>query len=157
MSTDPAPDEVPSASPRGGHPTRQQGEDRRLRVAQLQRMKARPGEMAKELGVSKRTITNDLRILRAQVKEWYFEQAKGDLAASHKLSIEVLEERQRKAMLFEGDKNLRPMERMAATQLIAELEVQIWNMLPYTKALMEGLVGERPKKDAIEDDRPETE
>lgn len=122
---------------RPGKRTRVEGEARRVQVHQMLRMKLRPTEMARQLNVDLSTIMSDLRIIREQVKEWYYKQAMDGLIVAHKLSIEVLEERQRKAMMIEADPNLRPLERLEATKLIAEIEVQIWNMLPYTKALME--------------------
>jgi hypothetical protein len=129
--------------------------ERREYVARFQRQKLRPSEMLtlfkgmKERGeipaVPNMTqIYDDIRVLKEEVKKWYYGQAKGDLLASHKLTIDVLEERQKKLLLIESDPNVPPGDRIKASETIANIELSIHNLLPYSEALME-LTDQGPK------------
>lgn len=118
-------------------------EERRTLVGNMRRQKIRPQEMLRyfreqgNVDVKIKDIYNDIQFLTDQVKEWYYGQAKGDLLASHKLSIEVMEERQRKLMLIETDPSAKTKDRIYASAVIAEIEATIHNWLPLSKALME--------------------
>jgi hypothetical protein len=110
---------------------------RRVKVAQLLRVFARPDEIARELRVDLATVYRDIQALREQTKRWYFEQAKDGLQVTHRLTIEALEDRIRKALIIESDENVPPETRLKATELIVNIQLSIHNLLPYTEALMQ--------------------
>lgn len=112
--------------------------ERREQVKQLWRLKMRPAEMAQELGVSKRTIQQDQQAIREETREFVYESIKrNDMLTMHRMSIEVLEDRQRKLLVIESDRSIDPHSRIEASRLIAEIELEIHRLIPYERMMVE--------------------
>lgn len=111
--------------------------DRRLSIREMLRTKMRPDEIAKACHVDLATIYRDLKAIGVETERWYWQMARGGLKDAHRLSIEVLEERQRKLMDIEANGQLEAKDRIAASVAIAEIESLIHSWLPLTKILME--------------------
>lgn len=115
------------------------------------RLKMRPHEIIETLKgkgykITPTTVYKDLQYLRRKVREWYYDQAQCDILTAHKLSIEVMEERQRKLMIIEADASQPAKDRIAASVAIAEIEALIHDWLPVTRKLME--ISESPKAES---------
>lgn len=68
------------------------------------------------------------RALRAEDRQWIRDQAKGEFVTDYCLVIESLQEQVRQAELIRSQAE-RASEKLEATQLIAEIEVQIADLL----------------------------
>lgn len=77
---------------------------------------------------SRRTYFRDLKALRAEDQQWIRDQAKGEFVTDYRLMIESLQEQVRQAELIKSQAEKVP-EKLEATQLIAEIEVQIADLL----------------------------
>lgn len=110
---------------------------RMLEIRRYMRSKARPDEIAKALNIDHSTVWRYQKKIAEQDRAWFYEQAKGEFLSSFKLSLEVLEDQQRKALLEIEKGDLSHKDVLERRRLIVEVEMQIFAMLPYAKLLME--------------------
>lgn len=126
--------------------TKAQAAARRLEVARMLRLRMRPEEIALALKVSHWVIYKDLSIVNEGVKRWYYDQAKDGLLFDHRISIEVLQDRQRQLFLIEDDPNTSTRDKISAAMAIVEIESLLHSWQPITQRLLEQTVGVEGKR-----------
>jgi hypothetical protein len=108
-------------------------QNRRLETRRLLIQRFRQDEVIQALQkrgypASRRTYFRDLKTLRAEDQQWIRDQAKGEFVTDYRLVIESLQEQVRQAELIRSQSE-KASEKLEATQLIAEIEVQIADLL----------------------------
>jgi hypothetical protein len=101
---------------------------RREEVRRLLRNKVRPPEIMSYLAISRTTLWRDINALRKEDGEWLEELARDEFVHAYRITIESLEETQRKLIVI-AEKAQRDRDKVEALRLLKDIELDILECL----------------------------
>lgn len=106
-------------------------EERRRQVASLLSQSMTERQIAAQLNVSQATIHRDIDALKEMSQQFVYDLAKSDLAYYYKQSIDGLDEVKKQAwtIYFSTSENIQTKDRLAALRLIADCNVDKFELL----------------------------
>jgi transcriptional antiterminator len=106
-------------------------EERRRQVASLLSQSMTERQIAAQLNVSQATIHRDVDTLKGMSQQFVYDLAKSDLAYYYKQSIDGLDEVKKQAwtIYFSTSENIQTKDRLAALRLIADCNVDKFELL----------------------------
>jgi hypothetical protein len=106
-------------------------EERRKQVSSLLAQSLTERQIASQLDVSQSTINRDIQALKEMSQQFVYDLAKSDLAYYYKQSIDGLDEVKKQAwtIYFSTSENIQTKDRLAALRLIADCNVDKFELL----------------------------